>query len=94
MKIQGLDTLTKQFDDAQKAISELDGELGVVNFDPQDPGSIEAAIKEIEAIIDAKVQPYASNPIVATMVEGMKEQYRQGIIDRAAAARLGEGSND
>ncbi|TPM21605.1 hypothetical protein [Mesorhizobium sp. B2-3-5] len=94
MKIQGLDALTKQFDDAQKAIAELDGELGVVNFNPQDPSSIEAAIKAIEAIIDAKVQPYASNPIVATMVEGMKEQYRQGIIDRAAAARLGEGSND
>lgn len=94
MKIQGLDALTKQFDDAQKVIAELDGELTVVNFDPQDPGSIEAAIKEVEAVIDAKVGPYASNPIVAPMIEGMKEQYRQGIIDRAAAARLGEGSND
>lgn len=94
MKIQGLDALTKQFDEAQKAIAELDGELGVVSFDPQDPGSIEAAIKEVEATIDAKVGRYASNPIVAPLIDGMKEQYRQGIIDRAAAARLGEGTND
>lgn len=94
MKIKGLDALTKQFDVAQKAIAGLDGELGVVSFNPEDPTSIEAAIQAVETIIDAKVGRYSSNPIVAQLIEGLKEQYRVGIIDRAAAARLGAGDSD
>lgn len=88
IKISGLDKLTQQLEQAQRALEELDGELGVVNFNPSDPASIEAAIKEVEALVETKVRPWAENPLVAQVVEEMKEQYRQAIIDRAAAARL------
>lgn len=88
IKISGLDELSKQLDQAQEALEELDGELGVVNFNPDDPASIEAAIQDVEAMIDAKAQRWADNPLVAQVVDGMKEQYRQAIIDRASAARL------
>lgn len=88
INISGLDALTHQLDQAQKAFEELDGELGVVNFDPNDPASIEAAIQEVEILVDTKARPRADNPLVSQVVGGMKEQYRQAIIDRAAAARL------
>jgi hypothetical protein len=88
MKIKGLDQLSRQLEDAQKAFAELDGELGVVSFSPDDPASIEAAIAQIHQIIDDKVGSYASNPFVAPLIEGAKEQYRQAIIEKAAAARL------
>lgn len=88
IKISGLDTLSQQLDQAQKAFEELDGELGVVNFNPNDPASIEAAIQKVEVLIDAKARPWADNPLVSQVVEEMKEQYRQAVIDRAAAARL------
>lgn len=87
-KIDGLDKLTKQLEQAQQALEELDGELGTVNFDPNDPASIEAAIQQANATLEAKVAPWADNPLVEQMIDGMKEQFREAIIERAAAARL------
>lgn len=89
-KITGLDSLSRDLEDAQKAISAIDGELGSVRFDPYDPASIEAAIQEVEKLIDERLGSYASNPIIGPMAEGMKAQYRQGIVDTAAAERTGE----
>ena len=90
MKITGLDELTRQLEEAQKALAVLDGQIGTVNFDPNDPASIEAAIQQVELMIDERVGAYAHNPIVAPLIEQMKEQYREGIIQKAAAARLGD----
>lgn len=87
-KITGLDQMTKQLEQAQAAFEELDGGLGEVNFDPHDPGSIESAIQKVNEMLDAKAATWADNPLVAQVVEGMKEQYREAIIERAAAARL------
>ncbi|MCB2013315.1 MAG: hypothetical protein KDE67_00305 [Sphingobium sp.] len=90
-KITGLDKLTRELDEAQKAFAEIDGELGAVNFDPNDPASIEAAIQGMEEMIDAKLGAYANNSIVSPMVDEMKEKYREAIIEKAAEARLGDG---
>lgn len=88
-KIEGLDSLTRQLEEAQQAIAGLDGDLGTVQFNPNDPASIEQAIQDVEHMVDERVQSYASNPMVASLAEQMKEQYRQGILDKAAEARLG-----
>lgn len=90
MKISGFDDLGKKLQEAQKALENLDGELGVVQFDPTDPGSIEAAIQNVEQIIDERVGQYADNPFVAPLVEQAKEHYREAIIQRASDARLGK----
>ena len=87
-KMSALDNLSRQLTDAQKALDVLDGELGTVSFDPDDPASIEAAIQSVETIIDEKLGPYANNPIIAPLAEEMKEKYRDAIIDRASEARL------
>lgn len=88
LKITGLGSLQKQLTDAQKALEALDGELGTVSFNPNDPGSIEAAIQQIETTIDDRLGNYASNKIIGPLAEQMKESYRAGIVERAAAARL------
>ena len=93
LKISGLDKLNRTLSEAQQALSEIDGELGSVSFDPNDPASIEAAIQDVERMIDDKLGRYASNPIIAPLIDGMKERYREGILDKAAAARL-EGDVD
>lgn len=87
-KITGLDKLQKSLKDAQRALSELDGELGVVNFDPNDPASIEGAIQSVNRMIDERLGEYSSNPIVGPLVEQMKEKYRESILEKAAEARL------
>lgn len=92
-KISGLDNLSRQLTDAQKALDALDGELGTVSFNPDDPASIEAAIQSVETIIDERLGPYSSNPIIAPLAEEMKEKYREAIIERAAEARLKESDD-
>lgn len=87
IKISGLDSLSRTFDDAQKAIEQLGEELHV-SFNPHDPESIEQAIQQTESSIDDRLGAWADNPIVANLIEQTKEQYRQAILDRAAQARL------
>lgn len=88
MTITGLDKFSRDLADAQKALESLHGELGTVSFEPSDPGSIEAAIQEVERLVDERLGSHGSNPIVRPIAEGMKEQYREAILERAAAARL------
>jgi hypothetical protein len=87
-KIEGLDKLTRDLEAAQKAFAKLDDELGSVSMDPHDPASIEAAIQEAARLVDERVAPYASNPLVSQLIEGVKEAQREGLLERAAAARL------
>lgn len=97
-KIEGLDKLQRQLEDAQDAFSKLDGDLGSVSFDPHDPASVERAVQEISRIVDDRVGRYASNPIVGPMVDEMKVKYREAIVQKAATERLksetGLGNDD
>jgi hypothetical protein len=88
LKITGLDKIQRELSEAEAALGELDGELGTVNFNPNDPSSIEAAIQSVYQMIELRVGKFASNSIVGTLIEDMKESYREDIIERAATARL------
>ncbi|MBG0841009.1 hypothetical protein [Ectopseudomonas toyotomiensis] len=87
-KITGLDKLQRDLEEAQRALGELDGELGTINFNPHDPSSIEAAIQSVYCMVDERAGQYASNPVVGPMIEEMKESYRESILQKAAEARL------
>ncbi|WP_419826889.1 hypothetical protein [Sphingomonas sp.] len=88
-EIKGLDKLSRDLEAAQQAFAELDGELGTVNFNAEDPESIEAAIAAVEKMVDDRVGRYSDNPFVGPMIDEMKESYRQAIVDKAAEARVG-----
>lgn len=88
LKITGLDKLQKDLDEAQLALSELDGELGTVSFNPHDPGSIEIAIQSVYRMVDERAGQYTSNPLIGPLVEQMKDSYRENILQKAAEARL------
>lgn len=90
---QGLEKLQRQLAEAQKALENIDGEFGSVTFNPHDPGSIEAAMAQIDAMIDEKLGAYSSNSLIGPLSEQMKALYREQLLERAAAARL-EGSKD
>lgn len=94
MKITGLDKLQRDLQEAQRALSELDGRLGEVSFNPHDPASIENAIQSVCAMVDERAGSYASNPVVGPLIEQMKESYREGLLQRAAEARLQEDENE
>lgn len=90
VKITGFDKLQKMLDDASRAFEELDGKIGEVSFDPNDPASIDDAIRSMEIAIDRKVGAFKSNPMVAQLIPQMKAKYRDGIIARAENARQGK----
>lgn len=58
IRIEGLEKLQRQLDQAQKAFAELDGELLKLSFDPNDATSVEAAIAELKLAIDRKAAPF------------------------------------
>ena len=91
IKITGLDSLSKELDQLQRVLRELDGEIGAVTFNPHDPASIESAISNMNALIDEKAGDYRSNSMAASIIESVKDSYRQGILDKAAEARASEG---
>jgi len=87
-KINGLENLQKNLKEAENALAELDGELGVVNFDAGDPASIEAAIQSVNRMVDECIGHYSANPILGPLADQMKEKYRESILQKAAEARL------
>ena len=91
MMIEGLDPLMSKLKELEGAALELDGEIAQLTFDPCDPQSIEQAIQDLYAAIDEKVAGYASNEIVLSIAEGLKETGREAILEQAATARLDGG---
>lgn len=87
-KIKGLDKLQRDLRRAQDAVGELDGELGSVSFNPDDPASIDQAITSMERLIDEKFAGYEDSDIVTSLAEDMKEKYRSMILEKAAEARV------
>jgi len=83
LKISGLDNLQRQLEDAQRAFKALDGQVATVRFDPDNPESIDAAIRTMESAIDEKLAPYRDNAMVASIVPQLKEKYRAAILERA-----------
>ena len=88
LKVQGLDKLQKQLKEAQLALQDIDGELGTVSFNPNDPESIAIAISKMEALVDEKMGKYDKNPFVAPMIEASKEQFRASILEKASESRI------
>lgn len=93
MKVSGLDKLLKELDQAQKAISRLDGTITTVEFDPNQPASIHAAISKMEGQVDACVAAYSRNGMVKEMVEGAKASFANQIRERAARAKTSAQTN-
>jgi nucleotide-binding universal stress UspA family protein len=77
MKLEGFDELQRTLQEAQEAITSLDGEITTVNVNPNDPASVEEAIRAMEEAVDTKIAPYAGNPIVAPLAEAAKEHFRE-----------------
>ena len=87
-KIKGLDKLQRDLKRAQDALGELDGELGSVSFNPEDPASIDQAITKMERLIEARLAGNENSNLIGSLAEQMKEKYRAMIIQKASEARL------
>jgi hypothetical protein len=81
--------------DVAAALQTLDELVITVDFDSEDPDSIEAAIRTVEAMIDATVAPYRGHPIVESTVAELKAECRAGLqlhAEQTGAFTLGNSS--
>ena len=85
--MKSLKNLLKELDQAQKALARLDGTLANVEFDPDQPASIQAAISKMENAVDASVAVYSRNPMVKEIADSFKANLAEQIRERAAQAR-------
>lgn len=92
--LKGLGDLQKTLSEAQRALEAVNGELGTLSFNPDDPGSVEAAIAESERLVDERLGKYANNSIVGPLMVQMKQSFRAAVIEKAAEARLKGGASD
>lgn len=82
-KINGLDKLQRELQEAQRALHHLDGPIGELSFDPTNPASVEGAIRRMEQMIDNRVGAYRSNPMVSEIASELKKQYRKAILEQS-----------
>jgi hypothetical protein len=83
IKLEGFDELQRIFAEAQEALKKIHGELGAVSFDPNSSQSVEAAIFDMEKLIDDRMRPYSKNEIIKPLIESTKEAFRNAILDQA-----------
>ena len=87
VRIQGLDKLTRQLDEAGKAAEALDGDLTTVNFDPSNAASVSEAVRQMERAVDQKVSRWRGNPLVEELAKTTKAAMRKQINIKAREAQ-------
>lgn len=89
----GLDDLQREMKLLGDVADALDGEIATINFDPSDQASVERAVADMKLAIDRKVAGFRHSAMVGDLVANLKQKYEEEILERAATARLDEGSD-
>ena len=84
-------SLLKNLNKLELILNELESQPINLKFDPFDPLSIESAIQEYNYGLDSIAGDEINNPIISSLLEGLKENARSEIIREAAEARLKKG---
>ena len=84
-------SLLKNLNKLELILNELEAQPINLKFDPFDPLSIESAIQEYNYGLDSIAGDEINNPIISSLLEGLKENARSEIIREAAEARLKKG---
>jgi hypothetical protein len=79
--------LTSVFEELGDSIKRLKGKLCEARFDPTKPGEVQAAIKEMERAVDGRLSEFQENPLVQQLATGIKQRFKQEILQRASEAR-------
>jgi hypothetical protein len=87
IRLHRFDELSKQLEELQAAMGELDGKLGSVQFDPGNDAEVQQAIRTAERMVDDRLACFSSNPLVQGIAEQTKQRFREQIVAKAVTAR-------
>jgi len=86
------DEMTRILEEAGEGLKVLQEEVITAGFDPDDPVSVEAAIRHVEETIDAKVARFRDNALVREAADQIKAECRANILQQVEAASTNRGS--
>jgi len=81
--ISGIDKLQRYVQDAQRWAASLNGMIGEFKFNPDDPESVQEAIRQMEAAVDSKSAAHRDNPIIVKTAQAFKDKCRENFLSRA-----------
>ena len=85
LKFTGLDKLQRGLADAQRAFNSLNGAtVATLKSTPAGRANTDAAIRQMERTIDAKMGRHHGNGLVDVVAKGLKEQCSKEIRKHAA----------
>lgn len=87
LNITGLDKLERDLKEFEKAISSLDGEIGNVQFDPDDKASVDRAVRDMKTMIDRRVGRFRNNAMTRDLIKELKRGFEKEIRTRTSSAR-------
>jgi hypothetical protein len=86
IEMNSLNETMQLFEEARSAALHLVGAIEFA-FDPSDPQSVERAIAEGQAKVDAEMADLRSNPFAQKVAEGVKQQIEEVFRSRAERAQ-------
>jgi hypothetical protein len=86
-KMEGFDELQRSLEDAEVALKALRGRLGEIRCNPEDPKDVRRAVADMERLVDSRITRYRDNPLVAQVLEAMKSNYRERILQQVEEVR-------
>jgi hypothetical protein len=86
------DELNRTLAEAGEGLKALQDEVIEAGFDPDDPASIQAAIRHVENTVDAKVARFQGNALVREAAEQIKAECRANILAQVEVATTNRGA--
>ncbi|MEM5386793.1 hypothetical protein VSR68_24820 [Paraburkholderia phymatum] len=78
--------------EAAAALAALEQVTLTLSFDPDDRASIEAALGELDARIDAAIAPFRGHPFVEAVARQIKDECRYRVLEQiVTGAAAGSG---
>ncbi|WP_248308056.1 nucleotide-binding protein [Bosea sp. AS-1] len=87
-RASGFDKLQRELDQFAKAAKALDGDIVELKFNASSADSVETAVAEMRAAVQARVSPYLGSKMVQKMVAEVIANYEQKILERASESRI------
>lgn len=81
MEPNELQDFERRFQDALTGLKEVDAKIEAIRFNPDNPASVQAAIEQVELIIDDRLGEHMADPKIAPIVNGARRKYRNYIFE-------------
>jgi hypothetical protein len=78
-ELSGFDALDRHLEQLGKAVELLQGDIAQIQFDPNDPASVERAVSEMRASVDAKAGEPGRSPLAKEIIEAVKDHFEARI---------------